>query len=95
MQTLAVTVKKISFIGIKGTSATEEAIRFACSGNSPCKGLYLEDIQLVSYSGGITTSFCWEARGSSSGLIYPPPCFSCGERFTEQRVLSSSVLQSI
>ncbi|KAM7471699.1 hypothetical protein LguiA_009882 [Lonicera macranthoides] len=94
-QTSAVAIKKISFIGIKGTSATEEAIRFACSDNSPCKGLYLEDIQLVSYSGGITTSFCWEARGSSTGLIYPPPCLSCGESFIELRVLSSSVLRSI
>ncbi|KAK2974380.1 hypothetical protein RJ640_021236 [Escallonia rubra] len=90
-QTLAVSVKNIYFKKIKGTSATEEAIMFACSDTSPCESLYLEDIQLVpSYSVEVTESFCWQARGSSSGLIYPPPCFSCGESFIEQKVSASS-----
>ncbi|KAI7985056.1 putative polygalacturonase [Camellia lanceoleosa] len=67
-QTLAVKVEDISFMAIKGTSATEEAIKFACSDTFPCESLYLEDIQLDSYSGGSTSSFCWEAQGSCSGL---------------------------
>ncbi|XP_059642752.1 probable polygalacturonase At1g80170 [Cornus florida] len=94
-KTLAVRVESISFIGIKGTSATEEAVRFACSDSFPCKRLYLEDIHLESYSGGITRSFCWQASGSTSGLIYPPHCFSNDENFIRQKVFSSSVLQSI
>ncbi|KAI8544344.1 hypothetical protein RHMOL_Rhmol08G0289300 [Rhododendron molle] len=95
-QSLAVKVEDISFVGIKGTSATEEAIKFACSETFPCERLYLEDIQLVSYSGDSTTSFCWEAQGSCSGLVYPPPCFSYNDSsYIEQKVLSSSVLWSI
>ncbi|KAL1061113.1 hypothetical protein V6Z11_1Z042100 [Gossypium hirsutum] len=45
-QTLAVKVDNISYVHIKGTSAVEEAIRFACSDSLTCEGLYLEDIQL-------------------------------------------------
>ncbi|XWS20409.1 hypothetical protein CRYUN_Cryun31cG0098600 [Craigia yunnanensis] len=85
-QTLAVKVDNISFVHIKGTSATEEAIRFACSDSLPCEGLYLEDIQLVSYTGGITTSFCWEAYGSSLGLVQPAPCLTCTDSFIKQKV---------
>lgn len=86
-QTLAVKVENISFMHIQGTSATEEAIRFACSDDSPCEGLYLEDIQLLSSTGGITSSFCWEAQGSSLGSLDPPACFSCSEAFIKQKVL--------
>ncbi|GFY96981.1 pectin lyase-like superfamily protein [Actinidia rufa] len=74
-QSLAVKVENISFVAIKGTSATEEAMRFACSDSFPCESLYLQDVQIVSYFGGYTSAFCWKALGSFSGLIYPPPCF--------------------
>ncbi|KAK9281993.1 hypothetical protein L1049_004904 [Liquidambar formosana] len=93
-QTLAVKVENISFIRVIGTSASEEAIRFACSDSFPCERLYLEDIHLVSHSGGVTRSFCWQAQGSSAGLVHPPPCFLCSESFIKQIVPSSSVLQS-
>nr|GEV85178.1 probable polygalacturonase At1g80170 isoform X1 [Tanacetum cinerariifolium] len=66
-ETSTVNVENISYVNIKGTSANKEAIRFACSDVSPCEMLYLEDVELVSAKGGTTTSFCWEARGSSSG----------------------------
>ncbi|KAI3463391.1 hypothetical protein Pfo_020054 [Paulownia fortunei] len=77
-QTSAVSIDSISFRGIKGTSATEEAIILLCSESYPCKRLYLENIQLISLS-GIAKSFCWEAYGTSSGLIYPPSCISSSE----------------
>lgn len=95
MQSLALKVENISFTHIKGTSATEEAIKFSCSDNFPCAGLYLEDIQLVSSCGGITTSFCWEAYGLSSGLVNPPACFSCSESYINQKVLLDSAIHSI
>lgn len=85
-QTLAVKVDNISFVHVKGTSATEEAVRFACSDSLPCEGLYLEDIHLVSYAGGITKSFCWEAYGSSFGLVKPAPCLTCFDGFIKQKV---------
>ncbi|TYJ31511.1 hypothetical protein E1A91_A06G203900v1 [Gossypium mustelinum] len=85
-QTLAVKVDNISYVHIKGTSAVEEAIRFACSDSLTCEGLYLEDIQLVSITRGITKSFCWEAYGSSSGLVQPAPCLTCSDGFIKQKV---------
>ncbi|KAJ8755884.1 hypothetical protein K2173_024429 [Erythroxylum novogranatense] len=93
-QTSAVKVKNVSFVHIKGTSATEKAIKFACSDWSPCEGLYLEDIELVSSTGGVTESICWQAHGSSMGLVVPPSCFSWTESFIKQKVISYS-LQSL
>lgn len=90
-QTSAVKVANISFMHIKGTSATENAIKFACSDNLPCEGLYLEDIQLVSHTGDISKSFCWQAYGSSLDPVFPPPCFSCSESFIKQKVPSDSL----
>ncbi|KAL5575607.1 hypothetical protein UlMin_017306 [Ulmus minor] len=83
-QTLAVKVENISFMHIRGTSATEEAIRFACSDDSPCEGLYLEDVQLLPYNREITSSFCWKAYGSSLGSVNPPSCFWNSEDVIKQ-----------
>lgn len=94
MQTSAVKVENITFKHIKGTSVTEEAIKFACSDDSPCKGLFLEDIQLVSHSRGTTKSFCWEAYGSSVGQVEPPPCFACSEGLIKPKPLSNLAFQS-
>ncbi|KAI3455343.1 hypothetical protein Pfo_012006 [Paulownia fortunei] len=88
-QTSAVSIDSISFRGIKGTSATDEAIIFTCSDSYPCKRLYLENIQLVT-STGTAKSFCWEAYGTSSGLVYPPSCLSSGEIIIRHQVKSNS-----
>lgn len=89
-QTSAVSVDNISFVSIKGTSASEEAIRLACSDSIPCQGLYLEDIQLISYT-SVTTSFCWNAQGTTSGLVFPPPCFPTNETIIEQNISATSL----
>lgn len=86
MQTSAVKVENISFIDIQGTSATEEAIKFACSSTSPCEGLYLENIFLAPCFGGKTRSYCLKAHGSTRGLVYPPSCFSSCDDFIRQKV---------
>ncbi|XP_057514574.1 probable polygalacturonase At1g80170 [Actinidia eriantha] len=94
-QTSAVKVENISYVAIKGTSATEEAIRFACSDSFPCENLYLQDVQIVSYFGGYTSAFCWKALGSFSGLIYPLPCFMLPKSYIGRKALPGSFLQSI
>ncbi|KAI4379283.1 hypothetical protein MLD38_005601 [Melastoma candidum] len=94
-QTSAVKVANISFVNIKGTTATSLAMMFACSDNSPCEGLYLEDVHLESYYGGKTRSFCWMAQGSTSGLVQPPPCFSPDDSFIKQETSPGSAAQSI
>lgn len=94
MQTSAVKVEDISFIHIKGTAATKEAIKFACSDTSPCEDLFLEDILLLSNDGDILTSLCWQAQGSNSGPVYPPSCFLSNENFIEQVVQPDPVSHS-
>ncbi|XP_022154408.1 probable polygalacturonase At1g80170 isoform X2 [Momordica charantia] len=93
-QTSAVKVGDISFIHIKGTAATKEAIKFACSDTSPCEDLFLEDILLLSNDGDILTSLCWQAQGSNSGPVYPPSCFLSNENFIEQVVQPDPVSHS-
>ncbi|KAK9101058.1 hypothetical protein Scep_024488 [Stephania cephalantha] len=93
-QTSAVRVKNISFTHIKGSSATEEAIRFACSESFPCKEIELEDVQLSSSSGGITTMFCWNARGSTEGRVYPLPCPSFDDSVIEQKSIPGVISYS-
>lgn len=95
-KTCAVNVENISFVNIGGTSATKEAIRFACSDVSPCEGVYLENIHLVSaFEDTTTTSFCWEVRGTSSGTVYPPPCYSTCARFIKKIISYIPNLQPI
>ncbi|CAN4098401.1 unnamed protein product [Withania somnifera] len=74
-QTLGISIHSISFVGIRGTSATKDAVKLACSDSSPCRKLLLKDVQLDSYLGFPTTSFCWKAYGSTSGRNTPPSCF--------------------
>jgi len=90
LQTSAVSVENISFIDIQGTSASEEAIKFACSDVSPCEDLYLENIFLVSCFGENTNSFCWQAHGSARGFLYPPTCFSTSDDFIRQNIFVES-----
>ncbi|KAK7325225.1 hypothetical protein VNO77_29384 [Canavalia gladiata] len=85
-QTSAVKVENISFINIQGTSATQEAMKFACSDASPCKGLYLENVFLASRFGENTRSYCWQAYGSARGLVCPPSCFSSSDDFIRPNV---------
>ncbi|KAG0459750.1 hypothetical protein HPP92_022878 [Vanilla planifolia] len=90
-QTSAVKVENVAFIDIKGTSATEEAIKLACSDSYPCKKILLKNIELSSYSGGDAAAYCWKASGFSSGEVYPPPCLSDSDQ-PIQKITSSSLL---
>ncbi|XP_020594073.1 probable polygalacturonase At1g80170 [Phalaenopsis equestris] len=93
-QTSAVKVGQISFINIKGTSATEDAVKFACSDSFPCEKIFLKDIELSLYSGGETAASCWKASGYSSGAVHPPSCLSSEDLLIKQSVLSLSPLYS-
>ncbi|CBI24904.3 unnamed protein product, partial [Vitis vinifera] len=48
-QDSAVQIKGVVYKNIKGTSASEMAIKFNCSSTFPCQGIVLQDIDLVSY----------------------------------------------
>lgn len=92
-QTSSVKVEHVSFRGIRGTSATEEAIRFACSDNFPCERISLGDIDLYN-EGGNTSAFCWNAFGFSTGVVHPRPCFMYDERAVKNMVFWVDALLS-
>ncbi|PKA49057.1 putative polygalacturonase [Apostasia shenzhenica] len=93
-QTSAVKVENISFIDIKGTSATKKAIRFACSDGYPCENIYLKDIELSLYSGGDADAYCWKASGFSDGSVHPPSCLCNNNLLIQQNVPSSMPMYS-
>lgn len=74
-QTSAVEVSDVWYDTISGTSATEEAIRFACSDSVPCENIVLRDIHLRLNSGDAAASFCESVMGFSFGYVIPPSCF--------------------
>ncbi|CAH9088258.1 unnamed protein product [Cuscuta europaea] len=85
-QTSAVGISNVAFIRIKGTSATMEAIRIACSDTSPCRKIFFKDVDLVS-SSGRTSFYCWNAYGSTENLVYPPPCFPCATTMVQPTMI--------
>lgn len=74
MQTSAVKVDQVSFKNIRGTSATRNAIKFACSDKVPCEKILLKNIQLSLPSGDQASSYRWKAQVSCSGSVDPPVC---------------------
>lgn len=70
----AVAVENINYIDITGTSATEQAVTFACSDAMPCKRLYLDGVNLTTASGGSTSAYCHQAFGKHVGTVLPESC---------------------
>lgn len=79
VQTQAVEVRKVEFAGIRGTSATPQAISIACSDAVPCRDLELANVNLTLEGGGggrATTALCYRASGKSAGTVVPPSCLA-------------------
>lgn len=90
MQTSAVKLLDISFIDIKGTSATQAAINISCSDSTPCERILLQHIDLQLESGWNATAYCWKASGFSSGLVNPPSCLSSADFSIIKQIISST-----
>uniref|UniRef100_A0A1D1YEX9 endo-polygalacturonase n=1 Tax=Anthurium amnicola TaxID=1678845 RepID=A0A1D1YEX9_9ARAE len=91
-QTAAVKVNSVSFMNIRGTSATEHAVIFSCSNTVPCHNILLQDVQLTWASGGNATSRCWKASGFSYGQVEPPSCLMTEDFPIMQKVHSITAL---
>lgn len=78
VQTQAVEVRKVEFAGIRGTSATPQAISIACSDAVPCRDLELANVNLTLEGGGAgrATALCYRASGKSAGTVVPPSCLA-------------------
>uniref|UniRef100_A0A7N0U7P3 Polygalacturonase n=1 Tax=Kalanchoe fedtschenkoi TaxID=63787 RepID=A0A7N0U7P3_KALFE len=72
-QSSGVQISHITYRNIKGTSATQVAMKLDCSSSKPCTGLRLQDIKLTSATQAVT-SFCKNTGGESSNVISPKSC---------------------
>ncbi|CAN1288974.1 unnamed protein product [Linum perenne] len=68
-----VKVSDVTYQDIHGSSQTEVAVKFICSGSNPCTGLRLEDVKLT-YKNKAADSSCKNADGVASGIVQPSSC---------------------
>ncbi|XP_057498148.1 polygalacturonase-like [Actinidia eriantha] len=74
-QDSAVKIQNVWYKNIKGTSASEIAIKLDCSKSFPCKGIVLQDINLArDSSDGHPKASCINVDGLSSRGKVSPPC---------------------
>ncbi|OVA14951.1 Glycoside hydrolase [Macleaya cordata] len=74
-QNSGIQISQVTFANIKGTSATQVAMKFDCSKTSPCKGINVEDIKLTYHQNQEPAeSFCQNALGVTRGPVFPPSC---------------------
>ncbi|MFQ6642712.1 hypothetical protein Gotur_018346 [Gossypium turneri] len=71
-----VKLSNISFKNIRGTSALSEAVKFICSGSSPCQNVELADIDFKHTGAEPATSQCLNVKPITSGKLNPTPCSS-------------------
>ncbi|CAH9107589.1 unnamed protein product [Cuscuta epithymum] len=68
-----VKISKVSYKGITGTSATENAVILACSSGVPCEGVDVGDIDLK-FNGGAAKSTCTNVKPTFTGKQNPELC---------------------
>ncbi|KAI3938799.1 hypothetical protein MKW92_046440 [Papaver armeniacum] len=76
-------ISQVTYSNIKGTSATQVAMKFDCNKSHPCKDIRVEDIKLVyrqehqekeGKPQQPATSFCRNVHGITRGSVFPPSC---------------------
>ncbi|KAG6509647.1 hypothetical protein ZIOFF_027652 [Zingiber officinale] len=77
-ETSAVQVSDVKFIGVKGTSANDMAIRLECSQSSGCHDVVMEDVDIRNaVPGEQAQAFCFNAHGKKAKVVKPDvPCLS-------------------
>ncbi|KAL3525066.1 hypothetical protein ACH5RR_013438 [Cinchona calisaya] len=76
-QSSGVKVSRVMYKNIKGTSATQTAVKFDCSSSNPCTGITLQDIKLTYLNRSFrpTMTYCSNAMGTHIGAVFPKSCF--------------------
>ncbi|KAL0346581.1 UNVERIFIED_CONTAM: putative polygalacturonase [Sesamum calycinum] len=73
-QVTGVQISNVSYKEIYGTSTTDIAINLNCSRSVPCRGIWMESIQLTSAKAGRkVTANCTSAYGQEVD-VFPYPC---------------------
>ncbi|KAF2588911.1 hypothetical protein F2Q70_00038019 [Brassica cretica] len=71
-----VKISQVTYKNIQGTSATKQAMKLVCSKSNPCTDITLQDIKLTYKKGTPATSYCFNALGTSLGVIQPISCLN-------------------
>jgi galacturan 1,4-alpha-galacturonidase len=69
-----VKLSNINFTGIKGSSATPEAVVLKCSKGYPCQNVCLKDVQLKNVNGSDAIAVCANVNPQFSGTVLPKTC---------------------
>lgn len=64
-------LSNVVYQNIRGTSASEVAIKLECSKAAPCKGVHLQDVILTPEGNDGTIAKCENVRYSNSGRFFP------------------------
>ncbi|XP_037497014.1 polygalacturonase [Jatropha curcas] len=70
-QKSAVQVKNVVYRNIKGTSASNVAIKFDCSKSYPCQGILLEDVILKREGDEAAKASCSNVKLTEKGVVSP------------------------
>ena len=71
MQNSAVKVSNVVYKNIRGTSASDDAIRFDCSKSSPCRDISMLGVHLVRQGDDVATASCENVRLKNRWKVYP------------------------
>ncbi|CAO2191101.1 unnamed protein product [Urochloa humidicola] len=74
MQSSAVKISDVRYTDIRGSSASQVAVKFDCSASNSCSGIGLQDIRLTLDGGKPAEATCEHAHGRASGYVEPPSC---------------------
>ncbi|XP_057777792.1 polygalacturonase-like [Salvia miltiorrhiza] len=72
-QVSGVKISDVIYQDIRGTSATEVAVKFDCSKANPCRRIKLKNVNL-SYRDQRARALCSNAAGTAAGRIEPSSC---------------------
>ncbi|KAI4348701.1 hypothetical protein L6164_009392 [Bauhinia variegata] len=67
----AVQIRNVIYQNIKGTSASDVAVKFDCNQNFPCQGIVLQNIGLQRQGGEAAESYCKNVKLSNIGDVFP------------------------
>ncbi|KAJ6821491.1 polygalacturonase-like [Iris pallida] len=70
----ALTISHVLYKNIMGTSASNVSVSFACSNSASCRGIVLQDINLLGNSANRTQSLCNNVHLIGRGDMEPPLC---------------------
>ena len=64
-------ISNVKYKNIKGTSASDVAVKFDCSKSIPCRGILLQDVSIALVENGKPDASCANVNLTKRGEVYP------------------------